>query len=288
LRVSFLSLSFLFPFSLLLALGMLLVSYKTYREATGDAAVGLTRQAVAALHTFTAQTTESGGAAPRLVVCPQLVDLRLVVTTACEGVASAWAQHVDGEERGRATGWCPAEVAREAGATGTMLNHAEHKLDPDQLQRTVQQCHRAGLEVLVWANSLDEVEALLASLGDDDRPEWIGYEPEELIASADTSVAKARPELIVSVVELVRRLTNGRTKGTTPMRCWAARGDRMCTHCGLHAVLVGAGVKDQHDVRAALRLGAHGVGAASGFVRAAQPSDVLLDLLTGFSVTTES
>jgi triosephosphate isomerase len=52
-------------------------------------------------------------------------------------------------------------------------------------------------------------------------------------------------------------------------------------------VLVGAGVKDQHDVRAALRLGAHGVGAASGFVRATQPSDVLLDLLTGFSATTE-
>src|SRR5689334_19784075 len=109
---------------------MLLVSYKTYKEATGDAAVGLTRQAAAAWRTFTAQTAESSaGAAPRLVVCPQLVDLRLVVATGCEGVASAWAQHVDGEERGRATGWCPAEVAREAGATGTMLNHAEHKLE---------------------------------------------------------------------------------------------------------------------------------------------------------------
>lgn len=137
---------------------MLLVSFKTYKEATGEGATNLARQAADALREVASRARRP----PRLVVCPQLVDLRAVVGTlsGAEGV-EVWTQHLDAEERGRATGWCPPVVAREAGARGTMLGHAEHKLPWDALQRTVGACHRAGLEVLVWANSLDQVQRIL-------------------------------------------------------------------------------------------------------------------------------
>ncbi len=83
-------------------------------------------------------------------------------------------------------------------------------------------------------------------------PDLIAVEPPELIGG-DISVSKAQPEIIEKSVRLV----------------------------GENKLLVGAGVKNGHDVRIAMSLGASGVLLASGVTRAVDPESVLLDLISG-------
>ena len=106
-----------------------------------------------------------------------------------------------------------------------------------------------GLEVLIFADSLEESIEVAKF-----KPNWIGYEPPELVASKDTSVAKAKPEIIEKVVNAIPN---------TP-------------------ILVGAGIKDVEDVRVSLKLGAKGIGVASAVVLALDPNEVIENLASGF------
>lgn len=213
---------------------MILVNYKTYPEVTGEKARAFT--------TLVASMPQS----VEWVVCPQAMDLAEVA----EIHPNTWAQHIDPDPQGRGTGFITAEEAKQAGAVGTILNHSEHKLSFEVLEKTVARAKEVGLKVLIFAADVAEAQKV-ASL----HPDWVGYEPPELIASKDTSVAKAKPEVIASVVAAVPAIP----------------------------ILVGAGVKDQDDVRVSLKLGAKGVGLASGVILAPDQKAVLDDLFHGFS-----
>lgn len=215
---------------------MIFVNFKTYKEATGERAVELARLIC----------DIAGETGIEIISCPQAVDLRDVVKASDHPV---WAQHVDGEARGQATGWLPPEIAKEAGARGTLLNHSEHKLDWE----TLENCHRlakeAGLETLIFADSLEEAQKVAQF-----SPDWIGYEPPELIASPTTSVARSKPDVIEKVVGAIPNIP----------------------------ILVGAGVKDRKDVEVSLERGAKAVGLSSGVILAENPEAVLRDLAGGF------
>ena len=94
---------------------MIFINFKTYPQASGENAIKLVRIAC--------DVAETSGV--EVISCPQTIDLREVIAASSHPV---WTQHVDPFERGRATGWIPAEVAREMGAAGALLNHSEHKL----------------------------------------------------------------------------------------------------------------------------------------------------------------
>lgn len=215
---------------------MIFLNFKTYKEATGEACLKLTKTA----------SEVAKGQGIKIVVCPQEVDLRK--TLEIEGV-SVWAQHVDTQSRGKSTGWFPTEVAKEAGAEGVLLNHSEHKLSTGELGETLSKAKEAGLSTLVFADTPEEARAISQF-----KPDYIGYEPPELIASPDTSVAKAKPEVIRNVVA---QLPDSK-------------------------IIVGAGIKDSQDVKVSLELGAIGVGLSSAFVLADKPKEVLTDLAKGF------
>lgn len=215
---------------------MIFINYKTYPESTGVNAVGL-QEAI--------NKTATDFALP-VISCPQTVDFRSVLSKAKQPV---WLQHVDSVERGRATGWVIPEVAKEMGATGTLLNHSEHKLQFEILVKTVDLCKKIGLRTLILAGSPEECRKV-AEL----QPDFIGYEPPELIASKDTSVARSEPEIIKKVVSALPH----------------------------SKIIVGAGVKDREDVRVSLKLGAVGVILASAVVLADDPLSVLQDLAQGF------
>lgn len=162
-----------------------------------------------------------------------------------------YAQHCDPHAPGAATGWVTAEALAAAGAVGSLVNHAEHKVPHGQVAATVARLHAAGLSSLVCADSLAEARALAAL-----KPRLLAIEPPELIGG-DVSVTSADPAIVRDAAKAVKAVSP-RTK-----------------------VLCGAGVKTGEDVAAALRLGAHGVLLASGVVKAKDPLAALRGLAAG-------
>lgn len=216
---------------------MIFINFKTYEEATGAAALSLA--------TIAAEVAKEVGV--KIIVCPQEVDLRK--TLEIDGI-SVWAQHIDAVEQGKSTGWFPPEVAKQAGVEGVLLNHSEHKISTGELGETLKKTREAGLLNLVFADNLEE--ARIVSQFD---PDFIGYEPPEFIASTDTSVAKAKPEVVRNVV----------------------------TELPDSKIIVGAGIKEKEDVAVSLELGAFGVALSSAFVLADNPKEVLTELAKGFN-----
>jgi len=216
--------------------GMLLINFKTYRESTGAGAITL------ANNTF--ELSKELGTPT--VVCPNMLDLKDIARIYGGGT---WAQHADFEERGRATGWVPIELIKESGAGGLVLNHSEHKLPHQILGKIVEKARILDLKILIFAGSVEESVEVSAFT-----PDWIGYEPPELVASKDTSVARSKPEIIEKVVQAVPNIP----------------------------ILVGAGVKDIEDVKVSLKLGARGIGVASGVVLASDQKAAIRELLEGW------
>ena len=215
---------------------MLFVNFKTYQQGTGDKALALAKvcQAVA-------QETSL-----EIISVVQATD----ISRLAQAGLTVWAQHTDDIKYGPNTGQVLPEAVAAAGAKGTMLNHSENKLPAEMVRTTVIRCLELGLKTLVLASSVAEAEAVVTS-----RPDFLAYEPPELIGSRTESVATAKPAVISQFVKKFKQLP----------------------------ILVGAGVHSQKDVQIALKLGAKGVLVASDVVLAENPKQELLDLAKGFA-----
>ncbi|MDD9953006.1 MAG: triose-phosphate isomerase [Candidatus Woesearchaeota archaeon] len=197
---------------------VIIINFKTYPAATGKQAVKLA------------------------ALCEQMgrdfdVDVRVAVqATDIYHVAEAvsipvYAQHVDPVEAGKTTGWTTVGAIKAAGASGSLVNHAEHQLDTAHIKVAVAQLRKAKLDACVCAESIERLHEL-----NDVKPTFLCVEPPELIGG-DVSVSVANPEIIKHAV-----------------------------HAAQYPLLVGAGVKKHKDVDIALELGAQGVLLASGIV----------------------
>jgi len=211
---------------------LILVNFKTYNESQGNRAVALAKAAE--------KVGREYGVC--ISVAPQFVDIRTVV-----GIAEipVFSQHVDPEMPGSHTGYISPESIKEAGATGTILNHSEHRLRTANLAEAVRRCRSVGLLTCVCSKTAHAGKVLSAL-----EPNIIAVEPPELIGSG-ISVSKAKPEVIRDSVKMI--------KGASPK---------------IH-VLCGAGVTTGEDVATALKLGAEGILVASGVIKAADPESVL-------------
>ncbi len=209
---------------------LLLINLKTYRESTGANASAIARAAELA-----AQKTGAS-----ICVAAQALDLAQVASLVKIPVI---AQHVDAEEYGKHTGYIlPAEVLSH-GARGTLLNHSEHKLSFPLLKKTIELCKQVNLPVIVCCTTVKEAKRI-----DKLHPDCILLEQPELI-SGTISVAQAKPELILSAVQVV----------SSPILC-------------------GAGVNNAADVNAALRFGTQGVGLSNAVCSAKNPYEKILEL----------
>jgi triosephosphate isomerase len=204
---------------------LILINFKSYREASGKKALELAR---------TAQKV-SRDTGLTIAVAPQLTDLHFV---AANVEIPVFSQHVDDVPPGSYTGHVTLEAVKDAGAIGTMINHSERRVRADQVDVIVKRARELSLVTVVCTNT-PEVTAAMAALG----PDIVAIEPPELIGTG-IPVSKAKPEVVTSSVELVRRI-NPAVK-----------------------VLCGAGITTGEDVAAALRLGTVGVLLASGVVKA--------------------
>ena len=223
---------------------MIFINFKTYEQGTGAKAVELAGVCKQVERVF----------GVRVIPVVQAVDVfRVAHETEMDWV---WCQHCDDVEYGSNTGSILAEGVKQAGARGVLLNHAERKfrvggdLDGERLGRVVKRCRDVGLGVGICADSIEELEKVL-ELG----PDWVAYEPVELIGSAEGSVISEKSDVVKRAVEI-------------------------CEKVGVDLV-IGAGVKSGVDVRIGVELGAVGVLVASAVLKSDDPDEVLRDLVKG-------
>ncbi|WP_010479889.1 triose-phosphate isomerase [Thermococcus zilligii] len=213
------------------------INFKAYMEATGKGALGIAKAAEKVWK-------ETG---ITIVVAPQLADLRMIAESV---EIPVFAQHIDPIKPGSHTGHVLPEAVKEAGAVGTLLNHSERRMILADLEASIRRAEEVGLMTMVCSNN-PAVSAAVAALG----PDYVAVEPPELIGTG-IPVSKARPEVITSTVELVRRV-NPEVK-----------------------VLTGAGISTGEDVKRALELGSAGVLLASGVTKAKDPEKAIRDLVS--------
>lgn len=140
-----------------------------------------------------------------------------------------WAQHCDPVETARATGWISAQMLQEAGAVGTMLNHSEHRLPFSIMEKTVAICRQNNLKILICCQNVEEGRMFVEKL----KPDFLAFEPPELIASKTESVI-SNPPSHASLTSLISQIS------PTPF-------------------LIGAGIHTQADILEAEKLGVAGV-----------------------------
>lgn len=105
-----------------------------------------------------------------------------------------YSQHMDSIPVGRGMGRTLPEAVKAAGAVGVMLNHAEHKLTLEEIEKAIKRADEVGLATMVCADSIEEVKAV-AKLG----PNILVAEPSELIGTGKPA-DKAYVDEVIKVI----------------------------------------------------------------------------------------
>ncbi|MCD6478820.1 MAG: triose-phosphate isomerase [Candidatus Diapherotrites archaeon] len=219
---------------------VLFINLKTYEAGTGAKALELARIADAIAEKKDRE----------IVLVAQACDIRLLSQNCTLPI---FAQHVDPISYGAHTGHILPEAVKQAGASGTVLNHAENKRTNEFLERAIIRAREAGLFVMCCAESLERAKQIASF---NVKPDLIAVEPPELVGTG-IAVSTAKPELITGIVEGVGKIAN-------------------------IPIVAGAGIKSASDVKRAIELGCVGVFVASAIVKADNKKEAILELLSGF------
>ncbi len=209
------------------------LNFKNYETTTGQNAINLAKIC--------------DKYSKEVVVIPQTTDIYLISRTIRNRV---FAQHADNIKFGSNTGFILPESVKEAGASGCLINHSEHRLKLADIEALVEKMRNLNLVSVVCTNNVS-TSASAAVLN----PDYIAIEPPELIGSGK-AVSKENPKIITDTINAVKKI-NGNVK-----------------------ILCGAGISNGEDVRAAIKLGVDGVLLASAFTNAKNPENVLDDLVS--------
>jgi len=217
---------------------MILLSLKTYRESTGEVAVKLL--------SCVKKISEETGVTIIPVVQP--TDIYRVKK---ELGIEVWAQHMDPIEPGKNFGWLSPYAIKEAGATGVVINHSEHKGSDEQVKRILDKAKKYGLRNVVIGFNPETVIKY-----DTWEPDYVSYEREDMIGTG-VSMLTQEEENIKKLVSVLKR-----------------------------PLIIGAGISTGEDIRQAIKLGAKGAILSSAFVLAKDPEAKLQELVEGFGHTT--
>jgi triosephosphate isomerase len=217
---------------------VIVLNVKTYTEATGQKVFDL-----AMLMDKISKETDTN-----LAIAVQATDI-----TICTKKVSipVWAEHIDPIKPGSHTGWTLPEAIKTAGASGTLINHSEHRLKLADIDVCITRAKELELDHIVCSNNVATSKAI-ATLS----PNFVAVEPPDLIGG-DISVTTADPNIVSSSVEVVRDVDKN------------------------IKILCGAGIKNGKDVSKAIELGADGVLLASGIVKAKDKENVIRNLASG-------
>ena len=183
----------------------------------------------------------------QVIFDPQLVDLPACVEATEQLLI--FAQHMDAVEVGPGCGAVLPEALKQAGAHGTLLNHAERRLTLRDIRLTIQRAREVGLLTLVCADSPTEAAAI-AQLG----PDTILAEPPELIGTG-RSVGTAGGDFIKQSQKMIKSVNPG------------------------IIVFNSAGIRTPQDVYDIIMRGAEATGSTSGIVKSADPVNTLTAMI---------
>lgn len=218
---------------------VVIINYKAYPACVGKRATETTQ----------ALARAAEGKRVTLAVAPQAADLARVVAAA--PAVLVLAQHVDPIKPGNGTGTALLEAVADAGAQGSLLNHAEKRLTLAEIGAVVERLRAAQLASVVCSDTAATTRAAAAL-----RPDFVAVEPPELIGGT-VSVTSADPGIVRDSVKLAKEVSASTR------------------------VLCGAGVQSGEDLAMALKLGADGVLLASAVTKAKDPGAALAALLAG-------
>lgn len=212
----------------------LLLNLKGYTESFAD-------QALAVAGHARAVAADTG---VNVVVCPPLPWLQQVAHSG----AVAFAQHADAVEPGATTGYSSLDMLKAAGASGTLINHSEHRLRLWEIEFLVEKAKRMGIRSVVCADTVRTAAAVSAL-----RPDMVAVEPPELIGKG-VSVSRAKPGVITDSVESIRQVSRQ------------------------VVILAGAGITTAEDVKKAAELGAQGALVASAVVKSGRQRELIAEM----------
>ena len=161
-------------------------------------------------------------------------------------------QHVDDEKIGPSTGFIIPELAKSYGASGSLINHSEHRMEHINIKNAIERLRQLNMFSIVCASTSREVGELSRF-----NPDMIAIEPPELIGTGK-AVSKVNPSIIIESVKEAR------------------------TYSKNVKVICGAGIVDKTDVQSAINLGSQGILLASGLIKSESWKDKLIELSEGF------
>ncbi len=211
-----------------------ITNFKNFEESTGTNAVKMAK-----IHEKVA--SDMGVS---IGICVSAFDMFRVTRVVSIPV---FAQHMDPIDYGNCTGHLLPQSAKKAGAVGTLLNHSERRLDLEVLENTTSCAQKASLVRIVCAEGPEEIERFAKF-----HPDFLAFEPPELIGSKTKSVSSEAPVSIEHSVQMAKGIP----------------------------VLVGAGVSSAKDIEVALGLGAQGFLVATAVVKADDPEKKLKELVS--------
>jgi triosephosphate isomerase (TIM) len=219
--------------------GLIIINCKNYLEVAGEKIVQLSEIAKDISNSNNVQIMI---APPQnsLFYLSQFVKLPLIC------------QHIDYEKIGATTGFIIPELAKSYGASGSLINHSEHRIEYEVIQNLVERLRQLNMTSIVCASSSQEV-GKFARL----HPDMIAIEPPELIGTGK-AVSKVNPSIITESVKEAGRYSEN------------------------IKVICGAGIVDKTDIKSAINLGSQGILLASGLIKSDAWKDKLIELCAGF------
>ncbi len=136
-------------------------------------------------------------------------------------------QHMDYFKTKRATGFIIPEIVKQSGAVGTLLNHSEHRLRDETIEKTIKRAKELKLQTIICAENAKRAKKFLEF-----KPDAIAFESPELVASGK-SITQFRQNEIKNFVKLFK-------------------GKKIRPLCG-------AGIQTSKDIKTAYELGCKGI-----------------------------
>jgi len=175
-----------------------------------------------------------------IIICVPTVNIKEIIE---ETKLKVYAQHVDYQSSDKTTGFTIPRSVKSAGSAGTLLNHSEHKIKLKEIKKTIKECKKTNLKVIVCVSNLRETKEIKKL-----RPFAIALEDKELI-STGKSITKYNSNELKNFVTLLK-------------------GSKVIPLCG-------AGINSGEDYREALKLGCKGILISSAIANSRNPKRFL-------------
>lgn len=215
---------------------MIAVNFKIYENTFGNGALELAK--------ICRKVAEKTGV--KIIPVVSALDARMIKEKL---EMEVWVQNIDEFFEGAKSGSISPIQAKEAGVSGSLINHSECQKKPGTIKKMLKAWPK-NFSVTVCLSTLGQAKRWAKNI----KPDFIAYEPKNLIGSKDKSVASEKPEVVKKIVEMFPKVP----------------------------ILVGAGIHSVEDVKVSLKLGAKGILISSYIVKSKNPEEKLMELAKCF------